>query len=49
MADERRSEKISVSLTPTLLARLDAYATEHRWSKSTAIEVLIERGLEEVA
>ena len=44
--DEVRSEKISVSLTPSILARLDAYAAEHRWSRSTAMAELIERGLE---
>lgn len=45
MDPEKRSEKISVSLTPTELARLETYAAEHRWSRSTAIAELIERGL----
>lgn len=43
--EETRSEKISVSLTQSALARLDVYAAEHRWSRSTAIAELIERGL----
>jgi hypothetical protein len=43
--EENRSEKISVSLTPGMLARLDAYARAHHWSRSTAAAVLIEEGL----
>jgi metal-responsive CopG/Arc/MetJ family transcriptional regulator len=43
--EETRSEKVSVSLTPTVVARLDAYARSHRWSRSTAASVLIEQGL----
>lgn len=39
------SRRISVSLPPDMLARLDAYAREHRWSRSTAAAVLIEEGL----
>jgi metal-responsive CopG/Arc/MetJ family transcriptional regulator len=46
MDAERRTEKISVSLAPSVLVRLDAYAAEHYWSRSTAIAVLVERGLE---
>ena len=45
--DELRSERFSVSLTPTVLAKLDAYAADHRWTRSTAAAELIERGLEE--
>jgi metal-responsive CopG/Arc/MetJ family transcriptional regulator len=44
--DELRSERFSVSLTPSMLAKLDAYAVEHRWTRSTAAAVLIERGLD---
>ena len=40
-----RNEKISVNLTPELAARLDRYATQNHWSRSTAAAVLIERGL----
>jgi metal-responsive CopG/Arc/MetJ family transcriptional regulator len=43
--EERRSEKISISLTPGVLAQLDGYARAHRWSRSTAAAVLIEEGL----
>jgi len=43
--DEPRTEKLSVMLTPTALARLLAYAAEHHWSRSTAGAVLIEQGL----
>ena len=45
--DELRSERFSVSLTPSALAKLDAYAAEHRWTRSTAAAELIERGLDE--
>lgn len=44
--DELRSERFSVSLTPSVLAKLDAYAAEHRWTRSTAAAELIERGLD---
>jgi len=43
--DEPRSERFSVSLTLTSLAKLDAYAAEHRWTRSAAAAELIERGL----
>lgn len=42
---EARTERISVSLTPTMLARLESYAAEHRWRPSTAAAILIEDGL----
>lgn len=45
MQTETRSERFSVSLTPSVLARLDAYAADHRWTRSTAAAVLIEEGL----
>jgi metal-responsive CopG/Arc/MetJ family transcriptional regulator len=41
-----RTERFTVNLTPALLARLDKFAEQHRWSRSTAVAVLIERGLE---
>lgn len=45
--DETRTEKVSVMLTPAMLAKLLAYAAEHHWSRSTAAAVLIEQGLSE--
>ncbi|MHB1431401.1 MAG: hypothetical protein ACYCVZ_04720 [Streptosporangiaceae bacterium] len=43
---EMRSEKLSVTLTPSVVARLDAYRHARRWSRSTAIAALIEDGLD---
>jgi metal-responsive CopG/Arc/MetJ family transcriptional regulator len=43
---ELRTEKVSVVLTPTVLARLDAYAGRRRWTRSSAIAALIEEGLD---
>jgi metal-responsive CopG/Arc/MetJ family transcriptional regulator len=43
---ELRTEKISVTLTPSVLARLDAYRQPRRWSRSTAIAALVEEGLD---
>ncbi len=40
-----RTEKISVLLTPEVVGQLDAYADEHRWTRSTAAAELIEKGL----
>jgi hypothetical protein len=45
MEEEKRSEKISTMLTPTAVERLDAYAKQGHWTRSTAAAVLIERGL----
>jgi hypothetical protein len=42
-----RTEKISVNLTPDATAKLDEFAAQNRWSRSTAAAVLIERGLED--
>lgn len=42
---ERRSERVSVGLTPTMMARLSAYAAEHRWTVSTAAAFLLEDAL----
>ena len=42
---ETRTERFSISVTPTLLAKLDEFAYENRWARSVAVEVLIERGL----
>ena len=43
--EERRTEKVSVMLTPANLAKLDQYAARHHWKRSTAASVLIEDGL----
>ena len=44
--DENRTERFTVGLPPALLAKLDEYAADHRWSRSTAVAELIERGLD---
>ena len=44
--NETRTEKISVNLTPSVKARLDAYRKAHHWPRSTAVAVLIELGLD---
>jgi len=43
---ELRTEKLSFTLTPALMARLDAYREPRRWSRSTAIVALLEEGLD---
>lgn len=43
--DAIRTGKISVNLTPELMARLDRFAEQNRWTRSTAAAILIERGL----
>ena len=43
---ETRTEKISVNLTPSVLARLDDMRARRRWTRSTAAAVLIEHGLD---
>jgi len=43
--DDTRTEKISVNLTPAVVKQLDRFAAQNRWSRSTAVAVLIERGL----
>ena len=43
---ERRTSRVMVNLTPGVLAHLDAYRYDRRWSRSTAAAVLIERGLD---
>ena len=44
--EETRTEKISVNLTPSVLARLDDMRARRRWTRSTAAAVLIEHGLD---
>lgn len=41
-----RTERVTANLTPELAARVDRFAEQNRWTRSTAIVVLIERGLE---
>ena len=45
--DANRTERITVNLAPEVAARLDQYADQHRWTRSTAAAVLIEQGLPE--
>jgi metal-responsive CopG/Arc/MetJ family transcriptional regulator len=47
MDEEKRTERFSVSLRPSLLSKLDAFARENHWTRSTAAAVLIEEGLDE--
>ena len=44
--EETRTYKISVNLTPSVLARLDDMRARRRWTRSTAAAVLIEHGLD---
>lgn len=41
-----RTERITANITPELADRLDRFAEQNRWTRSTAVAVLIERGLE---
>jgi metal-responsive CopG/Arc/MetJ family transcriptional regulator len=43
--DAVRTERITVNLTPDLVARVDRFAALNRWTRSTAVAVLIEQGL----
>jgi hypothetical protein len=45
--DANRTERVTVNLTPEVSARLDEFAGQHRWTRSTAAAVLIEQGLPE--
>jgi predicted transcriptional regulator len=45
--DAVRTERVTVNLTPDVSARLDQYAGQHKWSRSTAAAILIEQGLPE--
>lgn len=40
-----RSARITVNLTPEQLEKLDRFAEANHWTRSTAVTVLIERGL----
>ena len=46
--DATRTERVTVNLTPEVMARLDDFAEQHRWTRSTAAAVLIEQGLGDV-
>jgi metal-responsive CopG/Arc/MetJ family transcriptional regulator len=45
MDESDRIIRVTVSLNRDVLSRLDRYAAEHRWSRSTAAAELIERTL----
>ena len=45
--DETRSVKISIVITQYVADQLNAFAQQHRWSRSTAAAILIESGLAE--
>ena len=45
--DAARTERVTVNLTPDVAARLDRFADQRRWTRSTAAAVLIEQGLPE--
>ncbi len=40
------SIQITARVPEELVTRIDKYAADHRWSRATAIQALIERGLE---
>ena len=40
-----RTERITANLTPDMVARLDRFAADHHWTRSTAVAVLIEQSL----
>ena len=42
-----RTARITVNLTPKLLARLDRFAEQNHWPRSTTVAILIEQGLPE--
>ena len=43
----QRLHRVTVTIPADLVPRLDRYAAEHRWSRSTAVTALIEEGLPE--
>ena len=42
---EKVASRYAVAITPDVAARLDRFAEQHRWTRSTAAAVLIEQGL----
>jgi metal-responsive CopG/Arc/MetJ family transcriptional regulator len=41
------SIQITARVPAGLVARLDKFAAEHHWSRSTAIQLLLDQGLDE--
>ena len=41
----RKLHRLTVTIPADLVPRLDRYAADHRWSRSTAVTALIEEGL----
>jgi len=41
------SIQITARVPASLVARLDKFAAEHHWSRSTAIQLLLDQGLDE--
>jgi metal-responsive CopG/Arc/MetJ family transcriptional regulator len=46
MEEARSTERITIGLKSAVVKRLDNYAAQHRWSRSTAAAALIEAGLQ---
>jgi hypothetical protein len=47
--DATRTERVTVNLTAELAVRLDRFAEQNHWTRSTAAAILIEQGLPEEA
>lgn len=47
MDADSRTARITVNLTPDLLERLDHFAEQNHWPRSTTVAILIERALNE--
>lgn len=45
--DAKRTERVTVNLTPEMLDKLDRYASLNLWTRSTAAAILIERALKD--
>lgn len=46
MDADNRTARITVNLTTEQLEQLDRFAEANRWPRSTAVAILIERGLQ---
>lgn len=44
---ETRTGRVTTNLAPSVMERLDAYRYDRRWTRSTAVAVLVERGLDQ--
>jgi hypothetical protein len=44
--EEPRDQKVFASVTETMKDKLDRYARRNHWTRSTAVAVLVERGLD---